>query len=144
MVITKNHNIYNLSWISQDFSYPVNLLSETILQSSRILLHWLFLIFLDNERMTTLTYSKKKKKNYRSCWILCTYSPCTVSNEQNMLKAIQVDNEVMILQQGSYTISPKEFQYFSSTFEDLFRNFPGPKITNQQQIFIATTCSELC
>ena len=45
--------------------------------------------------------------------------------------------------QGSYTTRAKKFQDFSRTFEDLFLNFPGLKITNRQQIFIATTCSEL-
>ena len=46
--------------------------------------------------------------------------------------------------QGSHTMSPKKFQDLSRTFKDLFPNFPEPKITNRQQIFIATTCSELC
>ena len=32
----------------------------------------------------------------------------------------------------------------SRTFQGLFLNIPGPKITNWQQIFIAMTCSELC
>ena len=46
--------------------------------------------------------------------------------------------------QGSYTMSPKKIQDFSRTLNDLFLNFPGPKTTNRQQIFMATTCSELC
>ena len=49
--------------------------------------------------------------------------------------------------QGSYTISQKKkknFKDFFKTFKDLFLNCPGPKITNWQQTFTATTCSELC
>ena len=47
-------------------------------------------------------------------------------------------------EQCSYTMSIKKFQDFSRTFKDLFLNFPQSKITNRQQTFTATTCSELC